>query len=160
MLLVVKKPSLMDDHKVYVWDTDDMVVEGMDALSLANFILSLHLNISNAYVGVKEEIVTCRFFRRELVMLGCGDIWYGDYVYNDFSKRMFKLFPGSDVIFVSDTYYSFELYAGRDYKAVFLFKPTVGMNSNVCGSEGVPITREAFMKQVALGGDFGVFTGS
>lgn len=164
MLLAVSEPNYsMRDDKIFIWDTGDMTVEEIDRLRLYNLtrIGRIHIenmervpwlsdNVTKGYVVQNTHLVPFK----EPVMLGCGDIWYKRYVYNDFTGRLFEVntVPLTEIV-VRDTYYMFRVEFGTFIPnvATFVIKPTNDLCSSAMGDEGIRVTREEFIKKLSLG---------
>lgn len=161
MLLAVNIYNGSD--KMSIWDTDDMVVEEVDkeytwskhgdgTIKIANFQPVHHWD------GVVKYSVNHAFLVpfEEPVVLGCGDIWYGRKVWNALSERVFEIQDEIRDIVVSGRHYCFKYRLNFDDSptdgALFLYKSTGGLCSNVMGDIGVKMSRSEFMRKVLLGG--------
>lgn len=150
--------------KAYVWDTDDMTVEGLYSVDdLWSLIERGTIEIPNfrkvSFKWEKDSYYESRYMAFPFdtpVMLGCGDIWYGYYIWNAYSGCMFAILDWIIDISISETYYKIGFGTPSVLPPIkrygtFLFKPTVGMRSYVEGDRGESISREDFMKRVTLG---------
>lgn len=159
LLAVLRLGSILSQTKVAIWDTDDMVVEDINARYLWERQDNGVIHIENTYklpkvvevedsYGVNNAILVP--FKNP-VILGCGDIWYKTYVWNAFSGRMFDIRVAPVQIIVGESFYIFRY--GDLKEALFISKPTEGIAqySNVRGDEGIKMSREEFMRKVTLG---------
>lgn len=162
MLLAVNRLGYKKSvDKMYVWDTDDMVVEEINrvyawskhaegTIHIDNLSkVAVHLDVDGLYTVSNILLMPCE----KPVMLGCGDIWYDKYVYNAFSGCMFEIEDTIREVMISGTYYAFsyEWLGGDVREATFLFLPTHGMYSNANGKSGLKMSREEFLKRASLG---------
>lgn len=150
-------------NKYYaVWNTDTMEVgEPVDINILCNETLSGDLCISNLRKPVDgvhplEQGTTCNsniFPFKRMVELGCGDIWYGGYVWNAHSGCMYKINDGIFDIEMHDGYYVFMHIKGWESVpyARFLIKASECMVSGVSGDSGERISRTSFISKCVLG---------
>lgn len=146
-----------------VWDTDDMSIESIDKYLLFEHIRNGDISVQNV-VGYSNSRGSVDYSIKDWnvfpvsspVILGCGDIWYGKYVWHALTGCMFEINHSIYAIYLNESRYTFSYMnngsASFVYSGIFPIRGLGIMPSEMHGMTGQDISREDFMKKVVIGG--------
>lgn len=160
MLLIVNND--IGDDIITVWDTDDMVVERMGKRLFWEHVRNGNIEVKNVIrhpdPSSSREFAVSNFNIFPLsspVVLGCGDVWYSDYVWHALTGCLYKVGGSIYHILVGNGVYTFCYIMSSDTS--FVYKDTFeNIELGVVpiamqGMSGQVISKEEFMKKVVLG---------
>lgn len=165
MLLAVTRQGNKPKRKyispqLSIWDTSTMRIEEeivwqlyrkhtSGVLHVENFEKALQIDIESQEYNVCN---TNLFPIDNPVFLGCGDIWYGNFVWNAFTGYCFEVKHSVSEIIVGDGYYMFNFgFSWSEMMALTLRYESGYSYVDMYKGDGIEMSQEEFKRKAMLG---------